>query len=185
MLEPSLIVRAPASRFRFVALHGRVDTFSVILMVFSLFGFLGNVMLDYNWGTNPITNSIAMLYAATLRQIIPLPLGYYGVGAGIYLGLFLLSFLLLNRREPLRVNVLETIRLTSATVILFELGLYYFVPYFMDKWVVEAFRNTPLQSFTNIDLLALAIGVLVSTQLLIRHVSGPSSRSKHVPNGRA
>jgi hypothetical protein len=162
--------RTPTSRLRFVSLHSRVDVASIVLMAFSLFGFLGNVMLDYNWGTNPITNSFAIIYSSTLRQIIPFPLGYYGVGAGIYLGLFLSSFLLLNRREPLRVNVLETIGLASAVIVLFELGLYYFVPYFMNVWVIDAVKDTPLRYFTNTDLLALSAAAFILSQLMVRKV---------------
>jgi hypothetical protein len=79
----------------------------------------------------------------------------------------LVSFLLLNRGEPLRVIALETTRLASAVVVLFELGLYYFVPYFMDKWVIDAFRNTPLQSFSNIDLLVAGAGLLLVSQVLL------------------
>ncbi len=145
----------------------KLDVLGIALMTFSLFGFLGNVMLDYNWGTNFITNSFAVAYSVTLRQIIPFPNGYYGVGAGIYFGLFLFSFLVLNRKEPWKANVLETIRLASAIIALFEIGLYYFVPYFMDKWIIDAFRDTPLQSFTNNDLLAVSVGLLVVSQLLL------------------
>ena len=153
-----------------MSLHSWVDAASIVLMAFSLFGFMGNVMLDYNWGTNPITNSFAIIYSDTLRRIIPFPTGYYGVGAGVYFGLFLLSFLILNRREPLAENALETLRLASAVVILFELGLYYFVPYFMDVWVIDAFRNSPLRYFTNWDLLALALVLFALSYVLLRHM---------------
>lgn len=151
-------------------LHSRLDVASVALMAFSLYGFLGNVMLDYNWGTNLVTNSFAIIYSSTLRQVIPFPYGYYGVGACIYFALFLLSFLILNRREPWRANVAETIRLASAVIILFELGLYYFVPYFMNVWVIDAARDTPLHYFTNTDLLVLSFIVLLLSQLLLHRV---------------
>lgn len=151
----------------FLVIHSKIDMVFVCLLAFSLFGFVGNVMLDYNWGTNPITNSFALIYSMTLRQLFPFPIGYYGAGAGIYLGLFLLSFLMLNRGTPLRRNLLETVRMASVVVILFELGLYYFVPYFMDVWVIAAFIGTPLQGFTNWDLLAFSIGTLGLTQSIL------------------
>jgi hypothetical protein len=161
---------------RFVDLHSRLDAGSVALMVFSLYGFLGNVMLDYNWGTNPITNSFAIIYSSTLREVIPFPYGYYGIGAGIYFGLFLFSFSILNHGKPRRVSLLETISLASAIVVLFELGLWYFVPDFMNVWVIDAVRDTPLRYFTNVDLLALSVAVFISSQVLVHQTRGQSNR---------
>ena len=37
--------------------RNKVDFALVALLAFSMFGFMGNVMLDYNWGTNVVTNS--------------------------------------------------------------------------------------------------------------------------------
>ena len=150
----------------------KVDFASLALLVFFLFGFLGNVMLDYNWGTNPVTNSFALAYTATLRKLIPFPVGYYGVGAAMYLLLLLVSFYVLNRREPSRKNFLETLSLAGMIVVVFELGLGYFVPYFMDKWVIDAVRNTPLQALTNWDLLTIGAGLIVVSQLLL-HIRRP------------
>ena len=155
---------------RFVSLRNGVDVAAVVLMVISLYGFLGNVMLDYNWGTNLITSSFAVAYVDTLQRVIPFPIGYYGVGAGIYFAFFLFSFAVLNRGESLRTNALETVRLASAVIVLFELGLYYFVPYFMNVWVIDASRDTPLRYFTNIDLLVLALVILLFSQVLLRRV---------------
>jgi len=153
--------------------HRWLDIGSAGVMIFSLFGFLGNVMLDYNWGTNPITNAFANTYTLTLRQLVPFPIGYYGIGAAIYLGLFLLSFIILNRRASLVSNLLETIRVASAVVIFFELGLYYFVPYWMDYWVIGAFSEGPLQYFTNWDLLGIGIACLALSQALLMIRAGP------------
>jgi len=148
-------------------LHKRLDLAAVALLTFSLFGFLGNVMLDYNWGTNEVTSSFALAYSMTLRRAIPFPLGYYGIGAAIYFALFVLSFLFLNRKETLYRNFLQSLSLVSATVILFELGILYFVPYFMGKWVIDAARGTTLQAFTNWDLLGLAACVFLFSRVFL------------------
>jgi hypothetical protein len=136
-------------------------------MTFSLFGFLGNVMLDYNWGTNPITNTFAIAYNSSLRWMIPVPTGFYGVAAAGYFALLLLSFVVMNRREAPRKNVLQALNLAGWIIVLFELGLWYFVPYFMDKWVIDALRATPLQAFTNWDFLIVGIGITAVTQTLL------------------
>lgn len=171
---------------KFLSTYGRTEIAAIALTILSLFGFMGNVMLDYNWGTNFITNSFAIVYSLTIRQLIPFPVGHFGVGAAVYLGLFLISFLILNKRMPLRENVLQTLSLASAVIVLFEMGLYYFVPYFMNLWVIQGFYGTPLRYFTNVDLLATAISVLIvsqaclarlSSMLLLRWNSSPSVNS--------
>lgn len=136
-------------------------------MIVSLFGFLGNVMIDYNWGTNLIVVSLSVFYWMTLRWMIPFPLGYWGVGAVMYFMLFLLSFAVLNRKQPLLRNVLETVRLASGILILFEVGVFYFVPGFMDKWVINAVRYTPLSSFTNTDVLITAVGLFAVLEAVL------------------
>ena len=85
---------------RLASIHDKLDIAGIALMAFSFFGYLGNIMLDYNWGKNFLTNSFAIIYSYTLRQAIPFPIGYNGVGAIVYFGLFLLSFLVMNRGSP-------------------------------------------------------------------------------------
>jgi hypothetical protein len=151
-----------------VDFRSKVDLAAVILLGFSLFGFLGNVMIDYNWGTNFLTNSFSLIYSMTLGWLIPFPVGYWGVGAVIYFSLFLFSYAFLNRKAPFVTNFLQTIGLASAVLLLFEIGLYLFVPEFMDTWVIAASAGTPLQYFTNTDLFVLALGLLASSQFLVR-----------------
>ena len=167
---------------KFVAIKDRINLAAIAVMVVSLFGFLGNVMIDYNWGGNLVTNSIAVAYWMTLRWMIPLPLNYWGLGAVVYFVLFLFSFAVLNRKERLAQNLLETIRLASSILIMFELGVFYFVPGFMDKWVIQAVHGTPLASFTNFDLLAVALISTCASQLVLswmrprpRPASSPSA----------
>lgn len=136
-------------------------------MTLSLFGFLGNVMIDYNWGTNPVTSSIAVSYWMTLRWMIPFPLGYWGAGAVVYFSLFLFSFAVLNRKELAALNFLETVRLASFILVLFELGVYYFVPDFMDKWVISAVRDTPLGAITNTDVLVGSVCALALSEFCL------------------
>ena len=150
----------------------KFDVVMLVLLTFSLFGLLGNVMLDYNWGNNLLTDSFAFAYSVTLGRFIPFPIGYYGVGALGYFLLVLASFYALNRRESPRRNSLETLSLAGGILVAFELGLWYFVPYFMDKWIIDAVRNTPLQVFTNWDLLIVGAGIVVVSQLLL-HVRCP------------
>ena len=149
-------------------------------MTVSLFGFLGNVMIDYNWGTNPVANSIAVSYWLTLRWIVPFPLNYWGAGAVIYFGFFLVSFALLNRDEPHLRNILETSRLASVMLVLFELGVYYFVPDFMDKWEVQAFHGTPLAIFTKWDLLAVALLSTVATQVALSRLKKSARKPRPI-----
>ena len=152
---------------QFVIFRNRTNLAAVLLMAISLFGFLGNVMIDYNWGTVPIVNSVAILYAMTLMRIIPFPLNYWGLGAVVYFVLFLLSFVLLNRNEDPTKNLLETFRLASIILVLFEFGVFYFVPGWMDKWVIQALHGTPLDSFTNWDVLAVALISTIASQLAL------------------
>ncbi|MCL5672974.1 MAG: hypothetical protein JRN68_08560 [Nitrososphaerota archaeon] len=149
-----------------ISFRNKTDIAGVVVMTFALFGFLGNIGIDYNWGTG-IPSYIAMGYTLTLGRVIPLVLGFYGVETGLYLLLFLLSFLILNRGESRGRNLLQTIRLAGTVIVLFELGLWYFVPYFMDKWVIAAVAGTPLAAFTNWDLLGLGATLLVMTQGLL------------------
>lgn len=124
-------------------------------------------MIDYNWGPTPVVGSIAVFYWVTLRWMVPFPIGYWGVGAVVYFVVFLFSFAILNRKEQLTWNLMETVRLASIILILFELGVFYFVPGFMDKWVVQALHDTPLGSFTNWDLLAVALTSTVASHLVL------------------
>ena len=149
-----LVLTLQVVKLRFVAFQDRINLAAISLIVISLFGFLGIVMIDYNWGTNLVANSIAVTYWMTLRWMIPFPLNYWGLGAVVYFALFLSSFAVLNRRERLRQNLLETIRMGSIILIFFELGVFYFVPDFIDKWVIQAVRDSWLGYFTNADLLA-------------------------------
>ncbi len=153
----------------FVSLRNRTNLAAVSLMLVSLFGFLGNVMIDYNWGTNPVSNSIAIAYWMTLRWMVPFPLNYWGVGAVVYFALFLFSFAILNRKEVPTWNMFETVRLGSMILVLFELGVFWSVPGYMDKWVINAVRYTPLSYFTNWDLLGASVGSLTLSDLLLRN----------------
>ena len=149
-----------------------VDAAAVVLLAICLFGFLGNVMIDYNWGTNLVAKSFAIFYWMTLRWMIPFPVNYWGLGAVVYFGLFLLSFFVLNRRESSTRNFLQTVRLASAVLILFEVGVYYFVPDFMDKWVINAVLGTPLAYFTNWDLLVSAAILLFLSHFFLLKTPG-------------
>ena len=158
---------------RFVPFQDKINLASIILMLVSLFGFIGNVMIDFNWGTNVITNSFAIIYWMTLRWMIPFPVDYWGLGAVVYFTFFLFSFAVLNRKEPFKENLIQTVRLASVILVFFEIGVCYFVPDFFYKWVINAVRDTPLSTFTNADLLAAAIGLAVASQLsLIRTKRG-------------
>jgi hypothetical protein len=150
---------------KFVGIRHKKDAAAVALMTFSLYGFLGNVMLDLNPGTNYVMNTFAIIYYDTLMQVIHFPIGFWGAGAAIYFGLFLGAFLILNRREPLLKNVLQTLRLASATVVLFELGLFYLLPSAVNITVMTAFYFTPLHDFTNANLLVTGVGLLIASQV--------------------
>ncbi len=137
-------------------------------MVFSLYGFLGIVAIDYNWGSG-IAERFATVYVLTLGRVIPLWVNYYGAEATFYFGLFLLSFLVLNRRETHAKNILGALRLGSVTVLLFEFGVYLTLPYQMGMWVIQALADTPLAWFSNTDLVIIAAVTLgVSQSVLSR-----------------
>jgi hypothetical protein len=153
-----------------VDLGNRYNLIGIVTAATSLFGFLGNIMTDYNWGTNFLTNSFALIYAQTLERLTPFAPGASGIAAFGYFGLFLSSFALLNRSKPARVNLLETARLGALVVILFEVALYYFVPYFMDKWVMQVLYGTPLQDFTNLDLAVAGIVLFAVPQAYLRRI---------------
>lgn len=152
---------------RLVPFQDKVNLVALSVMFVSLFGFLGNVMIDYNWGTNFVTNAIAVTYWMTLRWIIPFPLNYWGLGAVVYFVLFLGSFATINRSERPARNLTETVRLAAAILVLFEAGVWYFVPEFMDKWIINAVRNTPLGQFTNWDLMAASLVLLTVSQAVL------------------
>lgn len=152
---------------KLVAFNDRVNLAATSVMVVSMFGFLGNVMIDYNWGTNLVTSSIAVAYWMTLGRLIPFPLNYWGLGAALYFVVFLISFAVLNRKEKFTLNLMETARMASVILVLFEVGVFHFVPNFMDKWVIQALHGTPLESFTNWDLLALALATAVVSHLVL------------------
>lgn len=134
------------------------------LMIISLFGFMGNVAIDFNWGTTPVVGYLALIYWMTLRWLVPFPINYWGVGAVVYFSLFLLSFAVLNRKNALIPNLLETVRLGSMVTVLFELGVFYFVPGFMNKWVINAVRGTWFAYFTNWDVLFGSIVMFTISQ---------------------
>lgn len=157
----------PVVKMKFVSLYNPTNFVSVVIMAFSLFGFVGNVMTDFNWGNNPVVASIAFAYWLTLRRMIPFPLNYWGVGALAYFALFLVSFGILNRTTSFCENILETARLASVVLILFEMGVLTFVPNFMNNWVLAAFAGTFLAWFTNWDLLGTGILVLLVSEYFI------------------
>ena len=152
---------------QFVIFRNRINLAAILFLAFSLFGLLGKVLIDYNWGTVPIVNSIAILYAMTLMRVISFPLNYWGLGAVAYFILFLLSFVVLNRNEQPTRNLLGTVRLASIILVLFEFGVFYFVPGWMDKWVIQALHDTPLDSFTNWDLLGVALTSTIASHLVL------------------
>ncbi|MDG6990379.1 MAG: hypothetical protein JRM99_03035 [Nitrososphaerota archaeon] len=130
----------------------RIDIVAAAVMTLALFGFLGNAMIDFNWGNNFLVNSVALAYWFTLRWMIPFPINYWGAGAAIYFAIFLLSFAVLARIHGLHDVILETVILGSSTMTLFELGVFYFVPSFWNTWTMSFLRGTPLGNFTNADL---------------------------------
>ena len=140
---------------------------ATVLMAFSLYGFLSVVMIDYNWGTG-LTNAFALVYVATLGRILPAE--DLGAKAILYFGLLTLSFLGLNRRQALKENLFEALRMDSAIVALFEVGVFASTPYFIDKWVIQDFYGTPLQYFTNVDLFVVAVGLFVASQIHIQRI---------------
>ena len=170
---------------RFVTFRNRINLAAVILMTISLFGFIGNVAIDYNWGTTPVVSSIAIFYGITLKWIIPYPVGYWGLGAVVYFAFFLLSFGILNRKEPPFRNILEVTRLASVILVLFEVGVYYYVPLFMNKWVIDAVKDTALESFTNWDLLATSMTLFILSNLILvrSNHSRMASQSGQGPSG--
>jgi hypothetical protein len=145
-------------------LDSGVDVAATALIGLSMYGFLSMIMIDYNWGTG-LTNAFAAVYTATLGRIIPAE--DLGPKAALYFVLLLLSFLMLNRRQLLKENLLETLRLGSAIIVLFEVGVFAYVPYFIYKWVIQDLYGTPLQYFTNLDLLLVAAGLLVASQFFL------------------
>ncbi|MGP8125025.1 MAG: hypothetical protein ACLQEQ_04045 [Nitrososphaerales archaeon] len=149
----------------------KLDKGAIALMYFSLFGFLGNVMISYNnaGATGVVAsmiNAFAFVFYYTLCRVITPPLNYWGASALVYLCLFLLSFMLLNRRKSPSSNLAETIRLASVIVIFYEVGTYLFAPFWWNRAIMAAFNGTFLESFTNAELVSVTTVVFFGSLFL-------------------
>ena len=148
---------------KFAFLRSKLDSAVVALMALSLFGFLGNVMLSYNWGTVFIVNAFALVYSGTLGRV-----GQGGVVALGYFVLFLFSYMTLNRQKPFTANLLETLRVAFLIIVLYEVGVCLFVPSWFNGWVIQAFSGTVLGLVTNADLLLISLFAVVALSVYAR-----------------
>jgi hypothetical protein len=160
---------------KFVDMTNRTDRAALFLMVFSFYCYLSLVMIGFNWGSG-LPNAFAVVYLLGVQKIIPIFINRLGAEAAIFFLLFAASFLILNRRKPRTENLLETLRMGSVIMILFEFGLILTDWHDMGVWVIQAFVGTPLQAFTNWDLLILAVVVLVLSQSLLMRRSRTKPR---------
>jgi len=133
------------------------------ISVFSLLALMSPDVL----GDQPMPFALYMAYYYTLRNIVPVIGGAYGVDAGIYMVIMLCSFAILNRKVGATINLLQTVRLAAAMVLVFEVSLFFVAPVWRDVFVIAAQIGTPFQWFTNDDLMFVSVSFLVLTQLVL------------------
>lgn len=129
----------------------------------SLYGYLSlNFM---NFGSVPVVGSLdatfGLLYLRTLNLLFPYQNWDFGLVAGVYLGAFLACFVVLNRRLRLTENLHAVFALTSAVVLLTEIGICLSQPWFLNVYVISAQAGTSLSWFTNFDLIVAAASCLI------------------------
>lgn len=133
----------------------------------SLYGYLSlNFM---NFGTVPVVGSLdatfGLLYLRTLNLVFPYRNWDFGLIAGVYLGVFLACFMVLNRRLRPVENLHVVLALTSAVVLLTEIGICVSQPWFLNVYVISAQAGTSLSWFTNFDLMVASASCLILASL--------------------
>ena len=156
------------------------DSAAYVGSVISLFGYLSlNFM---NFGSVPVfgafDQTFGWIYLHSFNLLLPYESWDYGLIAGVYFATFLVCFMTLNRHQGLLHNVWNTIALTSAIVLLTELGIYLSQPWFLNVYVITAQAGTSLAWFSNLDLMVVASVVLLMTSVpksLVRGRNTPAS----------
>lgn len=143
----------------------RIDLVGYVGATISLYGYLSlNFM---NFGNAPVFGALdatfGWIYLHTFNLLVPYENWNFGLIAGIYFICFLSCFMVLNRNIRPAQNIRTTIALTSAIVLLTEVGIYLSQPYFLNVYVISAQAGTVLSGFTNLDLMLVSAFCLVLT----------------------
>jgi hypothetical protein len=156
---PSLSLKfAPVTRE--IVLDGLV----LCVLVVSTFSVLALTTVDI-FGDSNLAHLVYLAYYSTVNKIVP-PIGSaFGVNEGLYMIQGLGCFAYLNRRAGLISDAIETFRIGTLFVVAFEAALHLVDPEWRNMFVVTAQIGTPLQWFTNDDLLACAIAAFVTFQV--------------------
>ena len=142
---------------------GGVALSGFLISAFSLLALMSpDVFVD-----SPLPFTLYLTYYYTLRSLVPVIGGAYGVDAGIYFALLLISFGILRRKQGTRESLLQTAWLGALVVLVFEVSLYLVAPQWRDVFVIYAQIGTPLQWFTNDDLLVASALSLGLAQLML------------------
>ena len=149
----------------------RLDLIGYVGATISLYGYLSlNFM---NFGSLPVIGSLdatfGWIYLHSFNLLVSYEAWNYGLFAGIFLGAFLICFMVLNRHlKPLE-NLRNTVALTSAIVLLTEIGIYLSQPWFLNVYVISAQAGTTFSWFTNLDLMVVASMCLALTSVPVKH----------------
>ena len=151
----------------------RASMLAVVLV--SLYGFFSLAVVWDAWRQEGVLD----LYGATVGRLIPQSLGgaygFRGIGgtpAVLWLGIATAAFVMLNKGRGVKDVAALAVGLVSASALVFESNLLYFQPSWSGSQVLSATIGTPLQAFTNGDLL------LVSGVALACSVAALSARRR-------
>jgi len=158
-------MRSKLMSVRFAPLNRKIVLDGVALSVFcfSSFGFLALALVNV-FDHSGIAYSVYLVYSHTLGSLIPPLGGAFGLNAGLFLTLILASFAIMRRHTPSSNLLPKVVGLGAGVIFFFELCLHLAAPQWRNVYVVAAQVGTPLQWFTNDELLAVSAMVLVVLQ---------------------
>ena len=150
----------------------KVDLAAYFGITASLYGYLSlNFM---NFGSVPVIGNLdaafGWIYLHTFNLFVSYQSWDFGLFAGTFLGVFLTCFMVLNRNLRRLEFLRTTIALTSAIVLLTEVGIYLSQPWFLNVYVVSAQAGTALNWFTNLDLIIVASVCFVLTSVPVKRL---------------
>jgi len=150
-----------------------LDALALTALSVASFGFFSLAIVNV-FSDSSVSRVVFSAYYQTLGNLFPSIDGAYGLNASIFLAMMLVSFAILFRSKSPKLIAFNMLRLSSCVILLFEMGLHLAAPEWRDVFVIAAQVGTPLQWFTNDELLFVAAMTLVTLQtyaLLRPHIT--------------
>ena len=157
-----------------------LDSILLVSLTLGLFGYLSLVFMNFGYfpGLSWVDQAFGFAYLHSLNLLVGYSNWGFGLSACVYLSILLLSFLFLNRRRGLKLNLRDTLGLGSGSMLLTEVGITLTQPQFLNIHVINAQQGTILASFSNLDLIAASSTGLICA-VAVSILMGKSKRYRN------